>query len=191
MKLGFTPQNFVIFKNKRFFVNADFKRVIKATALLREENISERARVKTALKLLLKSSSFCRSKLLNHSDKSSLLNAVFELLGTGAKSKSQGKKTLCLEKDGAFIYGAFLQAFGLDLQKDKLDWRVFRALLSCIPESTALFNVMKIRAAEIPKDASQEEAERLCALKKRYSLDEDFENNYDGELEVLFNKLCN
>jgi len=55
---------------------------------------------------------------------------------------------LSLEKDGALIYGAFLQTYGINLQKDELDWREFCTLLSCVPENTALFCVMKNRLTE-------------------------------------------
>jgi hypothetical protein len=94
--------------------------------------------------------SHTRVLFLPHQKKLTLLNKIFELLVPPANSETRQKtKTaLSLEADGALIYSAFLQTYGIDLQKDEIDWREFNILLSCIPENTALFYVMKSRLAE-------------------------------------------
>ncbi|MCL2698545.1 MAG: bacteriophage Gp15 family protein [Oscillospiraceae bacterium] len=140
--------------------------MMKVTALLRDSGISEEARVSAGVRGFSSPLSHTRSKHLSNTDKIALLNKIFELLVPSANSEAKQKTKLIfsLEKDGALIYSAFLQTYGIDLQKDKIDWREFNVLLSCIPENTALFCVMKSRLAE------------------------PFENIDDG-LETLFEKL--
>jgi hypothetical protein len=57
-----------------------------------------------------------------------------------------------------------MQAYGIDLHRERIDWREFCALLSCVPESTALINVIKMRASGAAE-------------------------NMDGGLEKLFHQL--
>jgi hypothetical protein len=115
--------------------------------------------------LLLTPTSHIRARFLPHALKIALLNSIFELIAPLVNSKKQAEKSvLSLENDGVLIYSAFMQTYAIDLQKDKLDWREFCALLSCIPENTALFCVMKSR------------------------LSETYESLNDG-LEMLFNQL--
>jgi hypothetical protein len=149
MKLGFMLREYVEFNGRNYRVNVGFRRVMRAAALLRDNGISERVRVSVGLKLLLSPTSHTRSRFLPHAAKLALVNKIFELITPRDSAEKQSKKSvISLEKDGELIYGAFLQTYAIDLQKDELDWRKFCALLSCIPENTALFCVMKSRLAE-------------------------------------------
>jgi len=164
MRLGFTPQNHVCLNGKKYTVDLSFRKVMRTMALLKDSGISEKVRVGMGVKILLSPPSHTRARLLAHPQKLALLNKIFELLGTDSKSKQNTKPVISLEKDGALIYGAFLQTYGINLNKGNLDWREFCVLLSCIPENTALFSVMQARTGET------------------------FESMNDG-LEALLNKL--
>jgi len=99
----------------------------------------------------------------------SLLSAIFDLLQSSSATGGEvcpASSYLSLEDDGALIYAAFLQTYGINLHKDRLDWREFCVLLSCIPENTALVSVMKSRANGYCKS-----------------------ENINAGLEILFNKL--
>ncbi|MCL2698327.1 MAG: bacteriophage Gp15 family protein [Oscillospiraceae bacterium] len=166
MKLGFIPEKHANINGKKYALNLGFQNVMRAAALLRDSKISEEARVSTGLRLLLSPISHTRSCFLPYTRKLVLLNKIFEHLMPSADSKTSKntKAVISLENDGALIYGAFMQTYGINLQKDKLNWREFYALLSCIPENTALFYVMKNRI-------------------------EQTEESLDDGLETLFNKL--
>jgi hypothetical protein len=94
--------------------------------------------------------SYTRVRFLSYGKKLALLNAIFEMLGgAGARSaRRSGSSCLSLEKDSAPLYAAFLQAYGIDLQRDNLDWRAFCALLCNIPECTALHKIIRARMNE-------------------------------------------
>jgi len=95
-----------------------------------------------------------------------LLNKIFELIVASgdSKNKQKTKSVISLEDDGALIFGAFRQTYGIDLNKSNIDWREFCVLLFCVPENTAFFNVIQARTGETSTSMS------------------------DG-LETLFNKL--
>lgn len=177
-----------------FRFNATYKNVTEAAAVLKNTTIPEAARVNMTLFLLLERFSYFRACFLPMSERINLLKRIFDGLSGGSDENdkkstdgnSNSPRALSLEKDSGLIYGAFLQSFGIDLHNDELAWRDFCTLLSCIPESTVLFNIMKIRTMEIPKNISSEDAEKLYALKRKYSLEK---NNFNSELEILFNKF--
>jgi hypothetical protein len=116
--------------------------------------------------LLLSPLSHTRSRFLTHPQKFALLNKVFEHFNppVNSKEKADAKPVISFEKDSVLIYGAFMQTYAIDLQKDEIDWHKFCALLSCIPENTALYCVMKSRLSDMSESLN------------------------DG-LETLFNKL--
>jgi hypothetical protein len=53
MKPGFTLQNHVILNGKKYRIDVSFQNVMRATALLRDNGISERVRVSMGLRGLL------------------------------------------------------------------------------------------------------------------------------------------
>ncbi|MDR2558759.1 MAG: bacteriophage Gp15 family protein [Oscillospiraceae bacterium] len=156
MKLGFSLKKYVALRGKKYYLDVGFRNVMRAAALLKDSGISERMRVSAGLKLLLTHTSHTRSLFLPCAAKFALLDGIFTLLesagNNNAPSPSARKNLLSLEDDGALIYGAFMQTYGIDLQKDDIDWREFYALLSCIPENTALFCVMKARLSMTSED---------------------------------------
>jgi hypothetical protein len=154
MRLGFSPEQQVSLDGKLFRVDVSFRSVMRVSALLKDSGISERVRVGTGLKLLLSPLSHTRSRFLTYPQKLALLNKIFELLAppVNSKTRQNTRPVISLEADGALIYGAFLQTYGIDLQYDGLDWREFCVLFSCLPESTALFSVMKSRLTDPSED---------------------------------------
>ncbi|MCL2107765.1 MAG: bacteriophage Gp15 family protein [Oscillospiraceae bacterium] len=195
-RLGIQTQEPIPFNKNTYTANPTFKNVIKSSLLLKDPAISEAARINTALFLLLKRFSFYRANRLKQPEKIALLDKIFEALNPkGNCEKASGERVLqvlSLEKDAGLIYGGFLQAYGINLHKDELQWSEFCALISALPEGTAIYNVMKIRAMEIPANLSAEDAEKIYALKRTYSLDNDVSTpeNYQKQLEKLFEKLA-
>ena len=149
--LNFPRSPVITFKNKQYRVNTQFRDVFKSMQIIKNTGISEKTRLNIALKLLIKNVKFGFKFTLNHSEKITLLNKAFDVFHSSESNvnalpeNANAKKILSLEKDIALIYSAFLQSFHIDLYKNELDWREFIALLSCIPENTVLFHVIKAR----------------------------------------------
>ena len=160
------------------------RNVLRASRLLEEKGIGEKIKVRETLRLLLGRTSFLRTLLLSDERRNELALGLFGLLGGG----KIGKRILDFERDSALIYGAFLGTFGIDLLSERLDFRTFSALLSALPESTRLYEIMRIRAAEIPPENAfnSEYIKSLRELKAVFSLEEE---SFEAGLSRLFSAL--
>ena len=102
-----------------------------------------------------------------------LLQAVSEVLFT--KSKGKHEKSMDFIQDGPLIYAAFMQAYGIDLQKERgrLHWWQFSALLQGLPANTRLVEVMQIRLRPMPAPTkyNAEERAQLARLKQDFALE--------------------
>ena len=92
------------------------------------------------------------------------------------KGKEGSDKTMDFEQDAGLIYAGFLQTYGIDLyeERNRMDWRIFLALVRGLPEQTEFSRVVKIRCTKIPKRTKSNsdyvdslvEAKRSVALKE-------------------------
>lgn len=104
---------------------------------------------------------------------------VFELilLEIFPKSKhTQERKTMDFEQDAGLIYAGFRQAYGIDLyqERNKLDWRIFLALVRGLPENTEFSRVVKLRCTKIPfrNKGNSDYVDSLTKAKAAVALDE-------------------
>lgn len=105
---------------------------------------------------------------------------VFELilleLFPKKKNQQESDKTMDFEQDAGLIYAGFLQTYGIDLymERNKMDWRIFTALVRGLPEQTEFSRVVKLRCTKVPKRTKNNseyvdsliEAKRAVALKE-------------------------
>lgn len=96
--------------------------------------------------------------------------------------------------DAGYIYAAFFQVYHLDLhaEANHLYWRDFMALLSGLPKSTRLSDIMDIRSQEIPEktEYNAEEIRKLEDAKEFFALHKKAKkNDYKEGLGKLFGEL--
>lgn len=100
---------------------------------------------------------------------------VNELFPPSRKTTTE-QKTMDFEQDAALIYAGFMQAYGIDLYKErnKMDWRVFIALVRGLPEGTEFSRVIKLRCTKVPKmdKHNAEYVESLMKAKRAVELEE-------------------
>lgn len=104
---------------------------------------------------------------------------VFELilLELFPKQKhSTDRKTMDFEQDAGLIYAGFLQTYGIDLyqERNKMDWRIFLALLRGLPENTEFSRVVKLRGTKIPSrtKSNSDYVDSLTEAKRAVALEE-------------------
>ena len=92
---------------------------------------------------------------------------------------NENTKTMDFEQDAPLIYAAFLQIYNIDLYavRNKLDWRIFIALLKGLPENTELSRVIKIRCMKIPErnKSNGDYVDSIIKAKRAVALDEPIE----------------
>lgn len=91
------------------------------------------------------------------------------------KGLGKDKPLYSLVHDSEYIYASFMQAYGMDLieQQGKLHWRKFNALLSGLPETTKLIQVIKIRSWKPEKEDTTKYKESMRKLQKEFELPPD------------------
>lgn len=102
---------------------------------------------------------------------------IYELFGN--KKKKDEPPVMDFEQDAALIYAAFMQAYNIDLYavRNKLDWRIFIALLKGIPQNTELSRVIKIRCMKVPErnKSNGDYVDSIIEAKRAVALDEPIE----------------
>lgn len=92
------------------------------------------------------------------------------------KKKSSDTKTMDFEQDSELIFAGFLQTYGINLyeQRNKMDWRIFLALLRGLPENTEFSRVVKLRNTKIPSrtKSNSDYVDSLTEAKRAVALDE-------------------
>lgn len=91
------------------------------------------------------------------------------------------------EHDGAYIYAAFMQDYGIDLTEATLHWWKFRALFNAISTKTLFGKIMAWRMMEIDEKTPAAEKKRLLALKEQYAIPRPRKNSEvtDGVIQLL------
>ena len=84
-----------------------------------------------------------------------------------------GKRTqiYSFEYDDDYIYSAFLNQYGVDLQDvQNLHWWKFKAMFKSLKEDNEFVKIMRYRAMNITKDMSKEQREFYTKMKKLHEI---------------------
>jgi len=119
------------------------------------------------------------SSLTNAPPKEEIFELIIHELFPKKKKSADDQKTMDFEQDAALIYAAFLQSYGIDLYavRNKMDWRIFIALLKGIPENTELSRIIKIRSMKVPErnEHNGDYVDSIINAKRAVALDEPIE----------------
>lgn len=128
-----------------------------------DPSLSDGIKMETALSLLVKG---------RHPNDPELLRAIYRLVEEDAP-QPDGQKVFDLEQDWEYVCAAFMQAYGIDLYRDKSMHIIrFRALLRGLPGNTKLASIIRIRAEEVPQPNkhNQKYIADLIRAKMQYAL---------------------
>lgn len=109
------------------------------------------------------------------------LNAAVEKIlwfyqgeATEYTSKGGGKRASQIysyEHDAEYIYAAFLDQYGINLQQvDYLHWWEFKALFKGLKADNEIVKIMGFRAMEIDRDMSKKEQKYYRKMKEMYKI---------------------
>lgn len=87
------------------------------------------------------------------------------------EKSSKDERIYDYEYDDGYIYSAFLQQYGMDLQEiEYLHWWKFKSMFDALNKDTKIVEIMEYRAIDLGKIKDKEEKNRYKKLKKIYSL---------------------
>lgn len=151
------------FYKKRVRLNLAYDIVLSVYDLLNEQELGDAEKLDIALYLLVKNSHTVKRMTAEH--KNELLTKIFEDYLRVKGKLSKGPKVVDFKQDAAYIWASFMLDYGIDLNKQRLDWRQFIALFQGLSEKTKIREVMAIRARKIPP-ADKHNAEEIRELRE-------------------------
>lgn len=168
----------------KFTLTAD--RVLQAIEILDKNDILPEVKTMQAARLLVRGK--IRAEEAAHA-----VELAFKTARGNEPQQSAGPQAISFTQDWEYICAAFLQAYGLDLEKElpRMHWRRFVGRLKSIPDSTRLAKIMEIRTRPMPKATryNAEERAQLARLKAQYAIKSTQADMADG-LKDLFGVLA-
>ena len=187
MKLQDRLPEYVV-AGKRYRVDLDFRNILTMLDVMSDETLLDEARLFLALRCIM------RRVPRNERKQAEIFKAVMELLFGDNKQKEQQDQFMSLTQDAELIVGAFRQAYGIDLYRDKLHWFEFRTLLACLPEGSRYAEVVGIRTRPLPKATKYNHEERMALIKAKrevaiHKTDKQIEQSYRASVYRVADSL--
>lgn len=86
------------------------------------------------------------------------------------------------EQDDAYIYAAFLDQYGIDLNEiEYIHWWKFKALFHSLKDDNEIVKIMGYRSIDIGKIKDKDQRMKYAQLKARYRLDENLTEEEKAE----------
>lgn len=94
-------------------------------------------------------------------DTAAALRCAVRFLDGGALSLHRAEEEPCrlysFQKDGALIYSAFYQQYGIDLNRDDLHWWAFLALFNDLDPECRFYRILRLRQGFLDGTLTKEE----------------------------------
>ena len=176
MKLHEKLPKYIQVGKKKIRVNLDFRNVLEMIEILNQKDLMPEAREWNALRCI------CKKPV------DGMMPEVRRLLFSG--EKTSGDRITDFEQDADLIRAAFMQAYGINLYRDRLHWFEFTGLLSCIPEGSKYSEILSIRARPMPEPTKYNEKERtwLANAKSEFGLkisEEEQQKRYARDVQKI------
>ena len=143
---------------KRVRLDLDFRNVLRMMETLARNDLTAAAREYLALKCV------CRRV---PRDTGAAIAAVKGMLFPDTKKPAPKEKITDFEQDADLIRAAFLQAYGINLWRERLHWLEFAGLLHAIPEGNRYSEVIGIRVRPMPAPTKYNAEERQWLAKAK------------------------
>lgn len=179
--------------NTRLPINTDYRTGILFEQTLSDPVMPDNEKLNTVLKLYYGDAVF---PLLNDMETvQEALNWIMwfyrcgadETAGSETERDISGKDPpFSYEHDAGYIYAAFIEAYGIDLTKNRLHWWQFRALFLGLPETVLFCKIMGYRTMEIPPKMPKAQKRFYQRMKRIYKIPEPAEQiRLEKEMEAI------
>lgn len=168
MKIHERPSVEIAIGGRLFRMRPTVRNVIRATDVLDDMDMLPADRAALAVEVL-----FCRPRPKDHN---TALEAAFRVINEPSpyRTRANNARALDYKQDANLIVAAFRQLYAIDLQREaaRMDWRVFRALLSGVTSETQLGQIIEIRTRKIPKQSKHnaEMVREMQRLRSEYAI---------------------
>lgn len=160
---------YVEYKHKRYSVNLAFNTVLAVFSVYKDDLLTDQDKISIIYDM------FIDAPCLSIIDRSKIVTLVLEkFISTDDNGEPEQERIVDFEQDANYIYAGFMQAYNIDLLKQKniMPWDSFLALFQGLPDSTKIKEIMQIRARPLPTPTkyNAQEIQNLLKLKQAYAI---------------------
>lgn len=175
-------------------INTDFRISILFELLMQDPDINDEEKIEKALELY-----FIKIPPIEYISEAVDIIMDFyscgkdKLISNGrTTSKGKSKQIYSFEVDADYIYAAFLDQYGIDLQDiEYLHWWKFKALFNALKEDNEIVKIMGYRSINITNDMSKHEKEFYKKMKELYKLPDNISKNDKEKISQIEDILMN
>lgn len=168
------PQ-YIKIEDKTYKINSDFRTSMIFEMMINDNELSNEEKTNVALNLYYPKIPYERDLAVE---------AIIWFYSCGkreqkvnsenSRARNSSKKNNRIydyELDSEYIYSAFLDQYGIDLQDiECLHWWKFRALFKSLKEDNQIVKIIGYRSVDITKDMSREQKDFYKKMKKLYEI---------------------
>ena len=117
-----------------------------------------------------------------------------EMVTSSGNGNGKGKSTqiYSFDFDDDYIYSAFLDQYGIDLQDvENLHWWKFKALFKSLREENEIVKIMGYRSMDLSKIKDKEQKEHYKKMKDLYKIQSQVSKDETEKLDSIKNALIN
>lgn len=142
----------------------EFDNILRMHEMQRDKLYSDKEKLDLSIYMLIRRKSRWRVAFLSLDERISLIQLIVQnFINIKVRPSKDPRKTMDFSQDAPYIFASFWQAYGINLHKQKLDWREFMALLQSMPEKTKIREIIRIRTEPLPKP-TKHNAEQIAKL---------------------------
>lgn len=169
-------------------INTDFRVGILFEQLMQDAGVREDQKLDLAINL------YFSNKVFNKSEAIKRILWFYRCGKDVEKTKGSGKSEAPIydyDYDDAYIYSAFLEQYGIDLQDVKdLHWWKFKALFKSLSKDTKIVEIMGYRSIKIDSKLPKSQKDFYRRMKRIYKLpDGRSEEEKEHDIADIFSSM--
>ncbi len=147
---------FVILKGKKYKINVDFRKMISFEKKLQDKKLDDAEKMAYCIRNFYPAFFYIQNYIFLLQNSELYKEACDKLIWfykcgredyhKKASIGKAGNQIFDYEYDDEYIYGAFLEQYGIDLTQDFVHWWKFKALLKSLKEDTEFVKIKSYRA---------------------------------------------
>lgn len=154
---------------ENFEINSDFRTSILFEIMMQDNEVDERNKIINALNLYY--------PVIPENKEEAVKKILWFYRGgkedkfvEGKSEKGSNDLIYSYDFDDEYIYAAFLDQYGVDLQESYMHWWKFRAMFKSLNEDNEFVKIMGYRAMKITNTMSKEQQEFYRKMKKLHEI---------------------
>ena len=147
---------FVILQRKKYKINVDFRKIISFEKKIQDKSLDDAEKMAYCIRNFYPDFFYLKNYISLLNNKELYEEACDKLIWfykcgredyhKKAGSSKLGNQIFDYDYDDEYIYGAFLEQYGIDLTQDIVHWWKFKALLKSLKEDAEFVKIKSYRA---------------------------------------------